>query len=69
MRDETVPRTSSPLNSVKPTPFYSKEVIDRCVEVAKDVLLGGSCAYSREYEMGVKDTLRLLQTALAISAA
>lgn len=48
--------------------FYPKATIDRCVGAAHDVLLGPPSAITRDYENGVKDALRLFQTALALTA-
>lgn len=62
-------------NSVRPedrpshtTRFYTKGAIDRCVGAAHDVLLGPPSTITRDYENGVKDALRLFQTALALTA-
>lgn len=50
------------------TKFYTKEGIDRCVGAAYDVLLGPPNATTQQYQDGVKDALRLFQTALALMA-
>lgn len=52
----------------RPAKFYTKAGIDRCVGAAHDVLLGAPYANTRDYENGVKDALRLFQTALALTA-
>lgn len=50
------------------TKWYTKTTVDRCVGAAHDVLLGPPHANTRDYENGVKDALRLFQTALALTA-
>lgn len=56
------------LDVAKQPRFYTKATIDRCVGAAHEVLLGPPNATTRDYENGVKDALRLFQTALALTA-